>query len=210
MAEDLKDNKESYYGIGGFLIEIVKIFVLALLIIIPIRLFLFQPFFVQGASMEPNFKEGEYLIINELGYKDTEIKFNDIDFFSVKHFKNLERGDVIIFRYPKNPRQYFIKRVVALPGEEIEIQDGQVTIRSEAGWPVILDESEYLAKDEKTSGKVSLLLKDNEYFMMGDNRSFSSDSRIWGPIKKKDVIGKVLICAWPFNKARIYLQSVSY
>jgi len=88
--------------------EIVKIFFLALLIIAPIRIFLFQPFFVQGASMEPNFEDREYLIVNELGYKITDVGFNNIKFFSIKSFKSLERGDVIVFRYPKNPSQYFI------------------------------------------------------------------------------------------------------
>lgn len=210
MPNSFEKSDSSYYRVGSFLIEIVKIFVLALLIIIPIRLFLFQPFFVQGASMEPSFEEGEYLIINELGYKDTEIKFDDIKFFSISHFKNLERGDVIVFRYPKNPRQYFIKRVIALSGEEIKIENNQVIIHGKEGEAVILDESEYLAREEETSGEMALTLKDNEYFVMGDNRSFSSDSRAWGPIKKKDVIGKVLVCAWPFNKARIFLQGVSY
>ena len=210
MPDSFEKNNNSYYGVGSFLMEIVKIFVLALLIIIPIRLFLFQPFFVQGASMEPSFEEGEYLIVNELGYKDTEIKFDDTELFSVKHFKNLERGDVIVFRYPRNPRQYFIKRVIALPGEEIKIQHNQIIIRGKEEKTIILDESEYLVKDGETPGEMALILKDNEYFVMGDNRSFSSDSRAWGPIKKKDVIGKVLVCAWPFNKARLFLQSVSY
>jgi len=190
--------------------EIVKIFFLALLIIAPIRIFLFQPFFVQGASMEPNFEDREYLIVNELGYKITDVGFNNIKFFSIKSFKSLERGDVIVFRYPKNPSQYFIKRAIALPGEKIEIRNGQVIISKEGHNPIILDESDYLAENEETGGELTMVLKDNEYFVMGDNRSFSSDSRSWGTVKKKDIIGKVLIRAWPFNKARLYLQSESY
>jgi len=210
MPNDFEENNKNYYGIGNFLMEIVKIFFLALLIIAPIRVFLFQPFFVQGASMEPNFEDREYLIVNELGYKTTDVGFNNIKFFSIKSFKSLERGDVIVFRYPKNPSQYFIKRAIALPGEKIEIRNGQVIISKEGYNPIILDESEYLAENEKTSGELSRILKDNEYFVMGDNRSFSSDSRSWGTVKKKDIIGKVLIRAWPFNKARLYLQSESY
>jgi len=190
--------------------EIVKIFFLALLIIAPIRIFLFQPFFVQGASMEPNFEDREYLIINELGYKVTDVGFNNVKFFSIKSFKNLERGDVAVFRYPKNPSQYFIKRIIALPGEKIEISNEQVIICSEGANSVILNESNYLAENEETTGAVNKILADNEYFVMGDNRSFSSDSRSWGTVKKKDIIGKVLIRVWPFSEARLYLQSENY
>ncbi len=188
MPNNFEKNNDSYYGIGSFLAEIVKVFFLALLIIAPIRIFLFQPFFVQGASMEPNFEDGEYLIVNELGYKITDIEFDDIKFFSVKSFKDLKRGDVIVFRYPKNPKQYFIKRVIALPGEKIEIRNGQVIISQKGSNPIVLDESEYLAENEKTSGELTMVLKDDEYFVMGDNRSFSSDSRSWGPVTKKNII----------------------
>jgi len=206
MPNNFEKNNDSYYGIGSFLAEIVKVFFLALLIIAPIRIFLFQPFFVQGASMEPNFEDGEYLIVNELGYKITDIEFDDIKFFSVKSFKDLKRGDVIVFRYPKNPKQYFIKRVIALPGEKIEIRNDQVIISQKGSDPIVLDESEYLAENEKTSGELTMVLKDDEYFVMGDNRSFSSDSRSWGPVKKENIIGKVLIRAWPFDRVRLYLE----
>jgi len=206
MPNNFEKNNDSYYGIGSFLAEIVKVFFLALLIIAPIRIFLFQPFFVQGASMEPNFEDGEYLIVNELGYKITDIEFDDIKFFSVKSFKDLKRGDVIVFRYPKNPKQYFIKRVIALPGEKIEIRNGQVIISQKGSNLIVLDESEYLAENEKTSGELTMVLKDDEYFVMGDNRSFSSDSRSWGPVKKENIIGKVLIRAWPFDRVRLYLE----
>ena len=206
MPNNFEKNNDSYYGIGSFLAEIVKVFFLALLIIAPIRIFLFQPFFVQGSSMEPNFEDGEYLIVNELGYKITDIEFDDIKFFSVKSFKDLKRGDVIVFRYPKNPKQYFIKRVIALPGEKIEIRNGQVIISQKGSNPIVLDESEYLAENEKTSGELTMVLKDDEYFVMGDNRSFSSDSRSWGPVKKENIIGKVLIRAWPFDRVRLYLE----
>ena len=206
MPNNFEKNNDSYYGIGSFLAEIVKVFFLALLIIAPIRIFLFQPFFVQGASMEPNFEDGEYLIVNELGYKITDIEFDDIKFFSVKSFKDLKRGDVIVFRYPKNPKQYFIKRVIALPGEKIKIRNDQVIISQKGSNPIVLDESEYLAENEKTSGELTMVLKDDEYFVMGDNRSFSSDSRSWGPVKKENIIGKVLIRAWPFDRVRLYLE----
>jgi len=197
--------KESYFGVGSFLLEIVKVFILALVIITPIRIFLFQPFFVQGASMEPNFENGEYLIINELGYKKTDIGIGERQIFSVGSFKDLKRGDAIVFRYPKDPKQYFIKRIVALPGEKIKVSEGKVYIfNKENPEGFVLDESEYLPKGARTSGELVQQLNESEYFVMGDNRSYSHDSRSWGPLDKKFVIGKVLVRAWPVNRATIY------
>ncbi|MCX6765634.1 MAG: signal peptidase I [Candidatus Moranbacteria bacterium] len=197
--------KESYYGVGSFIVEVVKVFLWALVIIVPIRVFLFQPFFVQGASMETSFEDGEYLIINELGYKKTDVGFDKIHFFSIRPFKELKRGDVIVFRYPKNHQQYFIKRVIGLPGEKIAIENGEVLIynaRNPGG--SILDESEYLASGVKTAGSVVLQLGGDEYFVLGDNRSSSHDSRSWGPLKSDEVIGKVILRAWPLEKASVF------
>ncbi len=200
-----RNNKEAYYGVGSFLLEVVKVFFLAFIIIVPIRVFLFQPFFVQGASMEPNFKDGQYLIVNELGYKKTDIGAGNAHFFSVEPFKNLERGEVIVFRYPKSPEQFFIKRVIGLPGEKIEIKDGIVRIYNpEYPDGFILDESDYINSDIKTSGNISRQMEDNQYFVMGDNRSASHDSRSWGPLNKDNVMGRVLIRAWPIDKAEVY------
>jgi len=196
---------EAYYGVGNFIIEIIKVFFWALIIILPIRVFLFQPFFVQGASMEPNFEDGEYLIINELGYKETDVGFDNLHLFSVNPFKDLQRGDVVVFRYPKNPSQYFIKRIVGLPGETMSINNGRVTIiNSDNPSGLVLDESDYLSKDLQTSGNTDQKLGDDEYFVMGDNRSSSHDSRSWGPLKKDKIIGKVFVRAWPFERASIY------
>jgi signal peptidase I len=197
--------KDSYYGIGSFLWEIAKVFALALIIIAPIRIFLFQPFFVQGASMEPNFENGEYLIVNELGYKNAKVGFNNLNLISVQPFKELQRGEAVVFRYPKNPEQYFIKRIIGLPGEKIEIKDGKVIIyNKENADGVILDEGSYLKSDVMTNGELTVQLSESEYFVMGDNRSYSSDSRSWGPVPKNDIIGRVLIRAWPVNRAGIY------
>jgi signal peptidase I len=201
----LNGKKEAYFGVGSFLLEIIKVFVLALVIITPIRMFLFQPFFVQGASMEPNFEDGQYLIINELGYKKTDIGMGEKQIFSISSFKDLARGDVVVFRYPKDPKQYFIKRVIGLPGEKIKVSDGKVYIfNKENPEGFVLDESSYLSKNLGTSGDLTEQLSDSEYFAMGDNRSYSHDSRAWGPLDKKFVIGKVLVRAWPFNRAAIY------
>jgi signal peptidase I len=200
-----KNVKDVYQGVGSFVIEIVKIFLLAFLIIVPIRIFLFQPFFVQGASMEPNFEDNEYLIITELGYKQTEVKIGSNKIFKVNSFKDIERQTVLVFRYPNDRNKYFIKRVIGLPNERVEIKNGVVKIYNrENPNGFILDESAYLAKTVETMGDLSMQLNEDQYFVMGDNRRFSSDSRAWGPISKADVIGKVLLRAWPVNNLEIF------
>lgn len=199
-----ESSEEAYYGVGSFIWEVVKVFFWAIVIIVPIRVFLFQPFFVQGSSMEPNFKDGDYLVINELGYKQTEIGFGNFNIFTVKSFKDFERGDAVVFRYPADPKTFFIKRVIGLPGERVKIENSRVTIyngQNPDGF--MLDEGGYLAKTVITTETVNTQLKDGEYFMMGDNRTQSFDSRKWGPVPEKDIVGKVLIRAWPITKAEI-------
>ncbi len=198
------ENEEVYYGVGSFLLEIVKVFFWALVIILPIRVFLFQPFFVQGASMEPNFKNGDYLVVNELGYKETSIDVVGKHLFTVGEVRDLKRGEVVVFRYPRNPQQYFIKRVIGLPGEQVKVADGKVRIfNKENPDGVILDENAYLPKGLSTGGTTEITLSQDQYFVLGDNRANSSDSRVWGPLPKYDVVGKVLIRAWPFSKAEV-------
>jgi signal peptidase I len=197
--------KNSYYGVGGFFLELIKIVFWAFLIIAPVRIFLFQPFFVQGASMEPNFENNQYLIINEFGYKKTNVGVPGKSFFSVEPFKKLKRDDVVVFRYPKNRTQYFIKRIIGLPEEKIEIKDNRVTIYNpENPQGLVLDEKNYLSADTRTSGDLVIQLDENEYFVLGDNRMFSSDSRYWGPISSSDIIGKVLLRAWPPNNLTVF------
>jgi len=165
-----------------FVWEILKIVVMALAIVIPIRYFLFQPFFVKGQSMEPNFENGDYLIIDELSYR----------------FSDPKRGDVIVFKYPYNPSQRYIKRIIGLPGEKIEIKNGLVVVFSEDSSQV-LDEKAYLPQGLSTPGIANVLLGQNEYFVLGDNRPVSSDSRAWGPLSRQNIIGKVSLRAWPIS-----------
>jgi len=161
--------------------EIAKIIIIALIIVVPIRYFLFQPFFVKGQSMEPNFENGDYLIVDEISYR----------------FRNPQRGEVVVFKYPNNPSQRYIKRIIGLPGETIKIADGQVIIFNNDGRK-ILDEGDYLNPSTFTPGNIRITLDDNEYFVLGDNRIASADSRRWGPLPKEDIIGRVFIRAWPF------------
>lgn len=163
-----------------FVWEVAKIVIIAAVIVIPIRYFLFQPFFVRGQSMDPNFENGDYLIIDEISY----------------HFRAPERGEVIVFKYPQDPSQRFIKRIVGLPGETVEIKDGKVMIYKE-GQPQILNESNYLS-DLYTGGDLQITLGEDEYFVLGDNRSFSFDSRRFGVLPGENIIGRVIFRAWPF------------
>ncbi|MDD5490065.1 MAG: signal peptidase I [Candidatus Moranbacteria bacterium] len=205
MIEEKNNQPSEDYGVGGIIWELVKMVFWVIVIIVPLRVFLIQPFFVQGASMEPNFEDKEYLIINELGYKTTDVGFGSTDLFTVKSFKEFQRGDVVVFRYPKNPSVYYIKRVIGLPGEKIEIKNDKITIfNSENPNGFVLDESKYLSPSVETSGDQIVELSNSEYFVLGDNRSASSDSRSWGPVPEKDVVGKVLIRAWPFGKAKVF------
>ena len=164
----------------SFLWEISKIVIIALLIVVPIRYFIFQPFLVRGASMEPNFQNGDYLIIDEISYR----------------FGEPQRGEVIVFKYPNNLSQRYIKRIIGLPGETIEIEDGQVII-SRGKTTQILDESNYLPTDIKTPGDIQTTLEEDQYFVLGDNRIASSDSRRWGSLSREDIVGRVVFRAWP-------------
>jgi signal peptidase I len=203
----LSENSQNtvYQGVGSFILEIIKIVFLAFIIIIPIRIFLFQPFFVQGASMEPNFENNQYLIVNELGYKKTTLGVGSYNWLQINPFRKIERQKVIVFRYPLNPQKFFIKRVIGLPGEKVKIENGKVTIfNKEHPNGFFLDEKAYLPMGVKTLGDMTITLKNNQYFVMGDNRMFSSDSRSWGPVPASDVIGRVELRAWPLNKIKLY------
>jgi signal peptidase I len=204
MSEENIDNQSEESGFKGIIWEIVKMVFWVVVIIVPIRVFLIQPFFVQGASMEPNFEDKQYLIVNELGYKTTKVGSASNSLFTVKSFKDLQRGDVVVFRYPKNPSVFYIKRIIGLPGEKIEISNDKVKIfNSENPNGFVLDEGKYLSPSVMTSGDINMTLG-NEYFVMGDNRQYSSDSRSWGPVPEADVMGKVVLRAWPLGKAGIF------
>ena len=173
------------WAAGRFFWELIKVFLLAMVIIVPIRYFLVQPFFVRGASMEPNFYDGEYLVVDELSY----------------FLREARRGEVIVFRFPQNRSQFFIKRIVGLPGETVRINNGRVEIMND-DFPsgVVLDEAQYLPDDIRTGGQIMVELKDQEYFVLGDNRPASSDSRSWGVLSEEEIVGRAWIRAFPVDR----------
>lgn len=198
-------SEEESLSAGQFFSEMVKVFLLAAVIIIPIRVFLFQPFFVQGSSMVPNFHNGEYLIVNEFGYKRTDVGAAGYDLFTVDPFRELVRQEPVVFRSPQNNGQYLIKRVIGLPGETVKIERSKVMIANDIhpeGF--VLDESEYLADTVVTTDMKALTLGPDEYFVLGDNRAASHDSRFFGPVGKDMIIGRVLFRAWPFSDIEWY------
>ena len=169
----------------SFIWEIFKIVIIALVIVIPVRYFLFQPFLVNGQSMEPNFENGDYLIIDEISYR----------------FHDPQRGEVIVFRAPPNPSTRYIKRIIGLPGETIEIKEGKVFVIKEN--TEVLDESAYLSSSVKTlvqSGPQKVTVPENSFFVLGDNRAVSSDSRTWGLLPRENIIGRVYLRLWPFKE----------
>ncbi|MEI8096849.1 MAG: signal peptidase I [Candidatus Moraniibacteriota bacterium] len=204
-SEQPQEGEGEYLGIGGLLLEMVKVFLLAVVIIIPVRVFLFQPFFVQGSSMDPNFADGQYLVVSEFGYKQTDVDLSNDLRFTVHPFKTIERQDVVVFRYPKNPEQFFIKRIIGLAGEAVEVRQGKVIIfNTEHPDGFLLNESSYIGLNVLTQDIPKTKVGDDEYFVMGDNRMFSYDSRAFGPINKDKIIGRVLLRAWPVGQLSVY------
>ncbi len=167
---------------GSFIWEVVKVVLISLAIIIPVRYFLFQPFYVKGSSMEPNFFDYEYLIIDEISYR----------------FIEPERGEVVVLKDPRETSQFFIKRIAGLPGDTVDVLDGGVYVNDE-----LLDESMYLPDDTITtsfSGDQTFHLQEDEYFVLGDNRPASYDSRRFGPVNQSAFVGRVWLRAWPFDR----------
>ncbi|MFA5169340.1 MAG: signal peptidase I [Candidatus Paceibacterota bacterium] len=165
-----------------FLLDSLKILLIALAIVIPVRMLLFQPFVVKGESMEPNYHSGDYLIIDELSYR----------------LRDPQRGEVIVFKYPLNPSYRYIKRIIALPNETIELKDGEVYVSRANGEAQKIDESLYINEETREKWKKMLVygpltLNADEYFVMGDNRNNSSDSRVWGVLPLENITGKVLL-----------------
>ena len=169
----------------AFVWETIKIIIVSLVIIIPVRYYIVQPFFVKGASMESTFENNDYILIDEISYLFSEPK----------------RDEVVVFRSPEDTSQFFIKRVIGLPGETVKIQNNKVIIfNSQNQEGLTLNESAYLDADQETAGNLTLKLGSAEYFVLGDNRLQSSDSRRWGTLNRSLITGKVFLRLWPINK----------
>lgn len=165
-------------------LEIFETVVIAVVAVVLIRAFIAQPFLVSGSSMEPSFHSGDYLLVDELAY----------------NFREPDRGEVVVFKSPsENSGNFYIKRIIGLPGEKIEINDGRVSI-SDNGEPKDLDEN-YITNAKLNIEDYEEALGENEYFVMGDNRGFSFDSRNWGALEENKIVGLVRLRLWPVGQA---------
>lgn len=180
QAEELGRGFLSKLGI--FLLELIKIALLAGLTIGLVRYFLFKPFSVKGSSMSPAFEENEYLIVDEITYR----------------LRAPERGEVVVFKAPNSSSDKYLKRIIGLPGEKVKIEDNKIIICSET-YPrcTVVDES-YIS--ETTEGTVTVTLGPDEYFVLGDNRDASYDSRRFGAISKSSIVGRAVFRGWPFHR----------
>ncbi len=152
---------------------------LALFIFFAARLFI-QTFSIEGRSMQPNFQPKQYALVSKASYG----------------MGSPERGDVIVLYRPGNPTEELLKRIVGLPGDKIQFLDGSVFVNGQK-----LDESDYLG-DESTGRREGLVVPADSYFVLGDNRSVSKDSRSFGPVPRAAIVGKVLLIYWPIAQAR--------
>ncbi len=180
----------------SFFWDLVKTFIIVMLIAFAIRYFVIQPFVVDGDSMLPNFVNNEYLIAEKISYD----------------FKTPTRGDVVIFRYPKNPEIIYIKRVIGLPGEVVEIKDNKISIAQSADSTANILKEDYISSSIKTEvldegtkeQSIKTALKDNEFYVLGDNREHSSDSREWGILPRSNIVGRVWITVTPLDRFKFF------
>lgn len=177
--------------LGTAMKEILTFITLAVLIVIPVRLFVAQPFVVEGASMHPTFASGDYLIVDQLSYR----------------FREPARGEVVVFRYPNDPKVFYIKRIIGLPGETVHIDAGKTTVTKADGTKLELDESYVVSEDATYT--LDATLGAGEFFVMGDNRPKSSDSRVWGPLPREDLMGRAFIRLLPPSTAGVLPGAVS-
>ncbi len=183
MESDIENQKtvKKFSDKKKDILDFIKYIVIAILIVIPVRMFIAQPFIVSGESMFSTFLDGDYLIIDEISY----------------HLGQPHRGDVVVFKYPLDPTRFFIKRIIGLPNEDITIKDGVITIiNKENPDGFVLDEP-YLKQDFKDN--FDFKTGDKEYFAMGDNRARSSDSRSWGVLPEDLIIGRAFVRLLPLN-----------
>jgi signal peptidase I len=165
--------------------EMVRFALLALLIVVPIRAFVAEPFIVSGSSMVPTFENGDYLVVDKLSYE----------------LGTPQRYDVAVFRYPNDPSKFFIKRIIGLPNETVDIRGDVVTITNQDNPQGFVLEQPFVKNT--ADSQTHFELKDNEYFVMGDNRRASSDSRYWGAVDRQFLTGRALVRLLPFNKINI-------
>ncbi|NLE07427.1 MAG: signal peptidase I [Parcubacteria group bacterium] len=166
--------------------ELVKYAFFALIIVVPFRIFVAQPYIVSGSSMDPTFKNADYLIVDQLS----------------KRFEEPKRESVLIIKYPKDTSKYFIKRLIGFPGETIEIKNGEVFVYNRDNENGLKLDEPYIVYKKNENFKITL--GEDEYFVLGDNRAGSSDSRVWGTLPKKYIVGTPILRLLPLSEIDIW------
>ncbi|HEY5220967.1 MAG TPA: signal peptidase I [Candidatus Paceibacterota bacterium] len=170
------------------LLEVLEIAIIAVAAVFIVRTFLVQPFLVSGTSMVPTFSNGDYVLTDELTFR----------------IRPPERGEVVVFHDVSDPSTYLIKRVIGLPGETVIIKNNTVTIENKQNPNGFVLNETYLPPGTITAGDETVTLSSSSYFMMGDNRAVSYDSRSWGPLPASDIVGLVRFRLWPLNAIKIF------
>jgi signal peptidase I len=172
---------------GNMVFEILKYTFISLIFVVPFRIYVAQPFIVSGLSMTNTLKPSEYLVVDQLTYRRTEPV----------------RGDVVIFKYPLDPSIFFVKRLIGLPGETVRIDRGVVTIQGASTTEQVRIDEPYVSSEALPGPPIEIKLAADEYYVLGDNRKESSDSRAWGPLQKKFLVGRAYARIFPITRAAI-------
>ena len=182
---------ETMFGVvRKFIWDLLEVVIVSAVVVLPIRYFLVQPFFVQGQSMEPNFHNSDYLIIDELSYR----------------LREPQRGEVVVFKFSQDKSQYYIKRIIGLAGETLEIDVSRITVFNRENPRGLTLQEDYLDGSGRQTdlGKIKITLGEDEFYVLGDNRRASYDSRRWGVLPRVDIIGRVWLRAWPVQAAAAF------
>ncbi len=171
---------------SGFF-EFARFIITVVVIVVVVRVFIAQPFIVSGSSMVPTFKNADYLIVDELSYR----------------FKEPERGDVLIFHPPIDKGVFFIKRIIGVPGDTVLINNGVITITNKEHPNGIVLTEPYISKDT-TTAHYNVTVTEGNYFVMGDNRPASYDSRGWGLLPKENITGRAFLRLFPLSEIGIF------
>jgi signal peptidase I len=183
------DLQEKAFEKLSWVFDFSKVVVILVILILFLHFFIATIFVVSGQSMEPNFHDGQYLLINQLSRS------------------NLQRGDVVGLKYPGQPSEKYIKRIIGLPGEKIKIKNNQIIIYDK-NHPIgfVLPEKTYISSETMTEGDKTWQLGQDEYFVIGDNRENSSDSRTWGALSSRYIVGRAIFILWPITQINKILR----
>ncbi len=179
-ADEQKDTRSAqkwFFETRYWLRDLILAVLLAFIVVV----FLYQPVQVEGTSMMPRLENQERIFINKFVYR----------------FRPIERGDVVVFRYPLDPSRSYIKRIIGLPGDDISIHDGQVMVN---GKPLAEPYVPPSYVDEQNYAKVHV--EPDHYFVMGDHRTSSNDSREWGTVDRAFIYGKAVVVYWPLSEMK--------